>query len=841
MKKEIIRAIVCVIVFFTSILIISAIMNKGNSDMTAEMKKASFPLVSIKAEKDEINCLHGFSEKMEESSQRDTVVCLPEDRRIQLVVDCFSTGVQGMSFEVRSVDGERLVESTEIYDYTKENDRIFASIQVKDLIESETEYSLVILIKLENGNTIRYYTRIIQAPQYPQEEMIAFAKDFSTRTFNKEAARELTKYLESNAEGDNTTFHKVTIHSSFAQITWGDLNINKEMEPDIYLRQIDKEVGVVELSYYVSEQKGKNKVLYKITEYYRLRYGSDRMYLLDFERTMNQIFDPDNPEFSANKINLGITNSDIKMVESEGGKVLAFVQGNRLFSYNITDNKLAVLFSFYDAENWDKRTLYDAHDIQILSIDETGNVRFLVCGYMNRGMHEGGVGAQVYYYNSMLNTIEEEIYIPYLKSYSILKADLDNLAYVNNNNMYYLLIEGTLYSVNLQSKKYEVLANNLNYDSYQVSASKRMVVWESDKKSIGANALTLMDLNSGKVSTIEGGNGKYIKPLGFMGEDLIYGIAHQSDVGKDNTGSLIFPMHQLKIQSNVNSLEDTYEKDGYYVIDAQITDNQINLKRVAKAEDGSSYVIAPDDQIINSEVVTEGENTIEVAAIAVYEKIVQIAVKSTLSTKNVKKLTPKEVLYEGGRELALKEASDLERYYVYAPNGDLFIYEKPSEAVKMAASISGTVVNDDGGYVWKKTIRNLKNQIMKIEETSVTEEKNSVAICLDTMLKTEGILKNTENMLNQGLSIKQILSDNLPDYQVIDLTGVSLEAILYYVNQDLPVMAKLDDGTAVLVIGFNELNTVIMNPTTGTIYKKGMQDSTTWFEENGNRFITYVK
>ena len=49
------------------------------------------------------------------------------------------------------------------------------------------------------------------------------------------------------------------------------------------------------------------------------------------------------------------------------------------------------------------------------------------------------------------------------------------------------------------------------------------------------------------------------------------------------------------------------------------------------------------------------------------------------------------------------------------------------------------------------------------------------------------------------------------------------------------------DGNAVLLIGFNEMNTVIMNPQTGTIYKMGMNDSKTWFKENGNRFITYIR
>jgi len=77
--------------------------------------------------------------------------------------------------------------------------------------------------------------------------------------------------------------------------------------------------------------------------------------------------------------------------------------------------------------------------------------------------------------------------------------------------------------------------------------------------------------------------------------------------------------------------------------------------------------------------------------------------------------------------------------------------------------------------------------------------------------------------------------------QILILSGCSLESMLYYVNRDIPVMAMLEDGNAVLIIGFNELNIVIFDPQTGTIYKKGMNDSKQWFEENGNNFITYIK
>ena len=100
--------------------------------------------------------------------------------------------------------------------------------------------------------------------------------------------------------------------------------------------------------------------------------------------------------YANDKILLGITGTDIPLVESEDGNVVVFVVSNRLFSYNSSTNKLSLIFSFYDKENADDRTLYDQHGIKILNVDEGGNVQFVVYGYMNRGMHEGEVGIQLY-------------------------------------------------------------------------------------------------------------------------------------------------------------------------------------------------------------------------------------------------------------------------------------------------------------------------------------------------------------------------------------------------------------------------------------------------------------
>ena len=97
------------------------------------------------------------------------------------------------------------------------------------------------------------------------------------------------------------------------------------------------------------------------------------------------------------------------------------------------------------------------------------------------------------------------------------------------------------------------------------------------------------------------------------------------------------------------------------------------------------------------------------------------------------------------------------------------------------------------------------------------------------------------SMLDNGKTVKQILEENLTDVTALDLTGVSLDAILYYINQDIPVLVSLENNHAMLVIGFNELNVVVMNPETGTVYKIGMNDATNLFRQNGNAFVTYFR
>ena len=840
MKKTIIRIAVCVVVFLASALIIGSIMNQGHNNMTMEMAPATLPMITMESGGVACNELHGNTVEMDVAYQKDCITLLGEGRQANFTVDTFGREITGISTEVRSIDGSRLIENSEVTGWKANGKSFSVSLTLKDLIDTNTQYSLTLILELEGEQKVYYYTTILWNDDVHISEILEFATDFHGKLYDKEVAKELTKYLEPNSKlTDNGTFHKVNIHSSFQQITWGSLEPVQEDAASIRLTQISGNVASLLMDFVVSTGEGKNKIYYNVEEYYRVRYTSERMYLLDYERTMTQI--PDTTRMYANdKILLGITDENVGMMESADGNTVVFSDMGQLLSYNAATNRLTVIFSFYDKDNADRRTLYDNHGIKILDVDEGGNVKFAVYGYMNRGRHEGETGIQIISYDNSLNTIEEEVYIPYSKSYAVLKDEMEQLLYRNRQQHVYFFLENGVYDVDLENRSAEQLVSIRQDDSLQVSENHEIIVWQEGDDINHSNQLNVRNLNTGEQTVIRAEDGEAIRPLGFMGEDIIYGVARESDIRTENSGQIFYPMYKVCISNSSGDNLKEYGQDGIYIVDCAIEGNQITLSRIQRSENGSYQEIL-NDQIMNNVEEEPGQNKVVTADIDIYERYVQIQTKTTIDTKTIKVLNPKEVVFEGGRELTLDAVSEVSRYYVYNAYGVQGIYSAPGKAVKEAYDSAGVVANDRGITVWLKGNRVSRNQIMAIKEESVTDQKNSLTVCLDNILRHAGITRNTEYDLAQGKTAIQILEENMTGVQVLDLSGCSLDAVLYYVNQDIPVLAILEDGEAVLVTGFNEFNVVIMEPSTGKLYKKGMNDATTWFAENGNHFISYMK
>jgi len=854
LKRRAIKLGVTFVLFLISLFVSNIFLNRGNTDMTSEMTKATLPIVYMNVNDEYINPLHGYTTEMEGNYLRGPITPLMANRSVTFRADLYDAVIAKVSYEVRPVDMSRLIEETEVSDFTYEGDVIYATVTLKDLIEDDTEYMLIIKLMTSGGDVIRYYARVINRAELYLSEKMQFVREFSDKTMDKQNSADIKKYLESNADGDNSSFAYVNIHSNFRQLTWGDLDPVTVSDKDMEILEIDETTASIMLTYQVEILQQ----VHNVSEFFRLQRGK-RMYLMEYERIMNQVFDEEKNVVVNGKILHGMIYDKPVRIENDTGTIYAFVQENALYTYNISSKTMARLFAFADKENNDQRTRYNEHSIKPMSVDGVGNVWFIVYGYMNRGKNEGRMGVSLYYYDCAMNTIEEQLFIPYTKSYNILSKEIDSLAYISSRNRMYILLDGSVYSINIATRESEVMQDRISETGFYSSDDESMIAWQTGESIIDRTDIQLFQLGSMTPSVIPSSSGEAVVPLGFMDNDVIYGAAKISDVTTDYTGRTMIPMYSIKIQDQNGNILKDYHHNGIYVLDIEKNDNMLILKRVAKDADTGEYYSIADDQIVNNKTRTSLKNTLSTVVTDKTETTYQTVLYKggDVDSSSVKVTNPKEVVFEGSRDVKMSGDDPVKRYYVYAKGKLAGIYTLVSDAVLEASSLFGVVTDKRMAYIWESGNRKSSVRLTDLEvsdnstntesedgeaepnDTGDTGVESSYVKCLDTMLKSGGVYKSTQEEVRTK-SLVKVLSDNL-DADVLDLSGCSLSDVLYYVSQGYPVMAMTGEGGAVIIMGYDSKNTILYDPSEERIYKYGMNDSANMFEKAGNRFISYVK
>lgn len=840
MKESILKALAFLASFIISLIVISAYMNRGTTDMTVEMGPATLPVVSVTQEGMEINRMHGIKGSIQPNMIRDTLTPLNEDRSLDVHILKYGNKIKEVAYEVRSADAERLIEDTEILDYIEDGDHIDAKLHIKDLIADGKEYILGVRLVNEQGQKIYFYTRIIHEQDLHKKEILNFVKDFSSRTFDKNAARTLTTYLESDSTGDNSSYFTVNIHSSFDQVTWGNLNPEPPENTMIDILEMDSATASLNNSYTLKTGNSDNPVFYDVTEYYRLRYTEKRIYLLNYERKMEQVFNIDSGEsFVSDKIMLGITDPDVNMMENEDGSAVAFVQNGALYAYRNADSRAVRIFSFFDKGDDDERNRNNDHGVKLLQVDEAGNVHFIIYGYMNRGRHEGETGVSVYYYNSALNQIEEEVYIPYDRSYQFLRYEVEKLSYSADGKNLYMNLGGRLMNIHLDDKSVSTIANNVDFDSFIVSDSGRMAGWQAKNDS----GIFLCDLSTGEVREILGDVGESVRALGFLGEDMVYGSSSGEHSIVSRIGVTMDPMEKIYIESSEGEILKTYSKNGVYITGVDVESDEVTLNRIMIDDSVSGNFIAIEpDHIVSNDPEAGDRNAVITVATEDLETIVEISLAGHINSSSVHVVTPKEVLFEGDRQIDLGK-NELEKniLLVYSRGAIDGIFESEYRAVSLADERAGVVVKTSGKYMWQKGNRASEKTLKDITAPELTTDQNEEFISVMTaILNHEGITIDEDAGISFDGNAMEIIESQLDGADALELGGCTLNSVLYYVSIGKPVVAEVEGGNIVMIIGYDSKNTVIYDPSQGKIYKKGMNDSREWFASHGNEFVSYV-
>lgn len=839
MSKGVIKAAVLVLTFFLSGMIFTRMMNHSNEDLTTDMAEATLPVIFLYENGTAINELHGYSVEMDAAYMRDTITPIADDRILPVTVQTYGTQVDEISYEIRSLDAARLIADAEVTSYEVKKEQVSAELKIQNLLENDREYLLIIKLQIAD-QTVHYYTRIMENTKAHVAECVQFALDFNNTTFNDETVGTLATYMEKMTD-DNTSLHFVSLNSSLKQIGWADFKGEKRTEPVPSIKEITDTYNVIVLEYVLASigESGESEY-YNVEEYYRIRYTESRMYLLNFERTMEQVFRGENDNIFENQLFLGIRSDNIEYKSNETGTCVAFVQEGELWSYHQSEHTLAKVFSFRGYEGIDDRENYGEHDIKIVQVDENGSVDYIVYGYMNRGVHEGQVGMTVYHYDSTANTNEEEVFIPFTRSYEVMRSELGQLMYVNEARELFLMMDGSIYGIDLQTLKVRELVNDLSDDEYAISESNGFIAWSKEEEEGGSSVIHVINLSDGTTSDISAGNGEVVKPLGFMGEDFVYGIAYKKDIIYDAAGNCIFPMYQVRIMEvddGAPQVLKTYQKNGYYISGIQIDDYTMYLKRIQY--NGISYIDADVDMIMNREGDGNPLVSISSVAVEVKETIYKIILPETSQTKSPKLLTPRETILEEDRTIALKGDNELRRYYVYVKGDVICATDNVTDAIKEANDNMGVVIAEDLSYVWKRSRKTTQAQIM---EPAEEEDKSvgSIALCLNAMLQNEGININVGALIEGGETPKSILNNTMKDATVFDLTGCDVEEVLYYVSCGSPVFVMTGSEESMLILGYDASNIIVYDPGRGITYRKSLENAREEFGNTGNIFFTYL-
>lgn len=653
MYKLLKRAGILAAVFVVALLVFSKTMNHEPKDMTADMEAAGLPVVYMLQDNVRLSELHGYVVEMDAPTMGENVTVVPEDNALQLQIDTYGNQLKSLSYEVRSGDGQRLIEDGQDVVMDVAGDTAAAELSLQDLLSLEQEYLLILHLQGETEE-LHYYTKLMKVEGFDTDACIGFVLDFHAKTLDKEAASKLSTYLEPTTEADNTTLQHVTIHNRLRQIYWNELEVTEISQPIITVQEANEDYNVILLTTTVSAPNENGGTDYfNVKESYRVRQGIERMYLLDFERTVEEIFQGSESAIQGNYVQLGIRSQEVDYWSNETGTNVCFVQEGDLWNYNQSTNQLVQVYSFRTNAGLDVRENYDQHDIRIIHADETGGIDFIVYGYMNRGEHEGEVGISVCHYDSVTNTVEELLFLPASVSYEVMERSISQLLYINDEGTFFLMLGDAIYAIDLESKEYEVFLDNLVDGSCQVSEDGRYVAWVDSTKLNTSEVMNLADLNTGETTQVQAPEGYYIKPLGYIQADCIYGFA-----AKTGAAPGVFQADTLKIGAvSENQMVEltSYNKYGYWIESVEVSGGVVRINLV---KNGALEVSAT-DSITNKEVQESKQAQVETYHSGVKETQVRLVLADGAPEKAPVLKTPKLMLSEKSTTLILDEEAFL--------------------------------------------------------------------------------------------------------------------------------------------------------------------------------------
>ena len=831
MKERTIKIVILAVVFIAAMIGFSLWINRGSADMAADMDAPTLPTISFMTDEKEVNLLVGHRQEMNVASMRDTIVVCDANDELTVKVSNNEKEYDSLEYEVYTLDGkERLYQDS----LAKVDGEVL--LKLKNVLKKNEEAVLKLILK-KGEASLYYYTRVVKDNEYHLKECLDYVQKLHTDMLRKENEDDVKQVMEASAAGDNSTLQHVTIHSDLKHSMWGDLKPEIVGNLHYEIKETKKAYTSVLLRYQVKCAGDNNEAeLINVKEFFKVSYGKERIFLLEYDRTIEEIFDTKNVVLSSKGVILGIADKNLKYKVNEEGTVVAFVQANELWNYNKEVDAFTLVFSFAAAENADVRNYTANHSIQLLSMGADGSMTFSVCGYMNRGIHEGESGIAIYYYDLPKNIVEEVAFIPSAESQLVIENELNELAFYNKEqDVLYTMVDGTLLKQAFKEKERTVLIEGLQKNQYVASHDGRLLAYQ--KTEDGRVETIIWDFAADKKRTVSMETGEVVIPLGFMGSDFVYGVSRTEDAGVDVVGSNVQGMHRLEIINEDNKVVKTYQKAGTYILGATIGNNQITMKQGIK--NGNVYKETAEDYITNNE--TSGNEKVKLDSYWTDLKQTQyrFVFTSGIKDKKAKTMKAQQMLLESSNVLEYHKKEETKYYYVYGLGEQKGIFENGGDAILMAETLSGVVISPEQNYAWEDGNRVSWYRNFEVSRFTPNAGESTLAACARKVLAYEGKKVDVASEMKTS-SVEEVMQKHLGT-EVLRFRGCSSKAMCYLIDKGVPVIAMKDGSQAILLIGYDAKTVTYVEPNSGSIFTSTFEKVDEMLQGSGKTFIAYAR
>ncbi|MFG6394130.1 MAG: hypothetical protein K1W24_08150 [Lachnospiraceae bacterium] len=803
--------------------------------IATSLQDSTFPSISLQLGKYNVNTIQGYSSELDSGNVRESITPLDTSKSFYVKITENESKIKKLSFELRDILNNKIIETNTLTAFGSDNKDKTIKIKISEALDTSTEYGMKITLTTNLSKKINFYTRIkYYENDFFLKEKLDFVENFHKATFDNGKTFNITNYLEPNV-GDDSTFANITINSNYNLITWGKLKPKKLTDIIPSIKEINIETAAIEQKYYVKADTPTGTETFFIKEFYRIRYSGSRMYLLNFKRTMEALFNPEFISTKKNELKIGISNAgSLEITSSDKNNKFAFVRNGSLWYYNLPEYKLHKVFSFENKKKDLTREKYDQHDIKILKLNDDGTISFLVYGYINSGDYEGRVGIILYDYNPEDNRITERVYIPLPTTYEQLKQDLGSFCYVNNKNIFYFSLNDVVYAYNIASKKYNILTKNATKDNFVMLEKARCFVWSDASSSKYARNITILNLDTSKSLVVHAKKKQSIIVLGAIDSNIVYGYVRNKDIYEATNGEIVKPAYKLVISDCNGDILREYKNKDIYVTGATVDDNVIRLKRAKKVN--GRFKPASNDDIISQKSNKKPSISIttRVTDKALTEKYISLPAGFLLEKKPSIDSTEYVMVTENTTLHLKNTANNTEKYYIYAYGGITASMADPAAAIQLADEQMGIVMDNKAHIVWERGGKFLSKEL-----SGITYPQNnipSIKACTQMLLQAAQHTVSASEL--KGSSIISMLSKYID--QPVNLTGCTLDEVLYFVSGEKPVIAMLDNSHAVLITGYTSSTITYMDPVTMHTATTSIISADKKFKDAGYVFISYV-